>query len=74
MDTDKVELAERSNDGIEVRLLWKRHTREVVLEVTDDKSGRTCEVRVPDDRALDAFDHPFLYIGQTYPFCDAAFV
>ena len=74
MDTDRVELAKRSDDGIEVRLLWKRPTREVVLEVTDDRSGRACEVQVPDDRALHAFDHPFLYVGRDYPFCDAAFI
>ena len=74
MDGDKVELAERSNDGIEVRLLWKRDTREVMLEVTDDRSGKTCEIRVPDDRALHAFDHPFLYVGRAFLPYDGAFV
>lgn len=74
MDMDTVELAERCSDGIEVRLLWKRATREVVLEVTDYKSGKACEVHVPDDRALDAFEHPFLYVGRVDPLRDAAVV
>jgi hypothetical protein len=74
MDGDKVELAERSNDGIGVRLMWKRDTREVMLEVTDDKSGKSCEIRVPDERALHAFDHPFLYVGRVFLPYDGAFV
>jgi hypothetical protein len=74
MDNDKVELAERSNDGLEVRLLWRRDTREIVLEVADNKTGTVCEVHVPDYLALDAFEHPFLYIGRAYPLPDAAVV
>jgi hypothetical protein len=74
MDSDLIELAERRNDGIEVRLLWRRHTREVVLEVTDDKTGRTRGIQVPDDRALDAFEHPFFYIEPADPLVDAAVV
>ena len=74
MDTNKVELAERSNDGLEVRLLWKRDTREVVLEVADNKTGTICEVQVPDYLALDAFEHPFLYVGRADPLPDGAVV
>jgi hypothetical protein len=66
-----MELAERSNDGVVVRLLWDRYTRKIVLEVTDDKTGTTHEVQVPDDHALEAFQHPFVYVE---PFLDAAVV
>jgi hypothetical protein len=74
MDNDLIELAARRNDGIEVRLLWKRHTRVVVLEVSDDASGRTREMQVPDGRALEAFEHPFSYIHSADPLADAAVV
>ena len=74
MDTNLIELAERSNDGIEVRLLWDRGTGEVVLEVTDDENGTTVEVQVPGDRAMDAFRHPFVYVEPAAPLFDAAVV
>jgi hypothetical protein len=61
-DTDLIELAERSNDGIEVRLLWRRGAEEVVLVLIDDRTGASFGVDVPGDRALDAFRHPFLYV------------
>ena len=61
-DIDLIELAERSNDGIEVRLLWRRGAEEVVLVLIDDRTGASFGVDVPGDRALDAFRHPFLYV------------
>jgi hypothetical protein len=61
-DIDLIELAERSNDGIEVRLLWRRGADEVVLVLIDDRTGASFGVDVPGDRALDAFRHPFLYV------------
>ena len=61
-DIDLIELAERSNDGIEVRLLWRRGAEAVVLVLIDDRTGASFGVDVPGDRALDAFRHPFLYV------------
>ena len=61
-DNDLIELAERSNDGIEVRLLWRPGAGEVVLVVSDDRTGASFGVGVPGDRALDAFRHPFVYV------------
>jgi len=74
MDTTLIELAERSNDGVGVRLLWDRLTGAVVLEVTDDKTDTTLEVQVPGDRAMDAFRHPFVYVEPAQPLFDAAVV
>ena len=74
MDTNLIELAERSNDGVEVRLLWDRGADEVVLEVYDDKTGTIIEVQVPRDRAMDAFRHPFVYVESAAPLFDAAVV
>jgi hypothetical protein len=74
VDTNLVELAERSNDGLEVRLLWNRGTGEIVLELTDGRTGTTREVQVADDRALDAFQHPFAYVKHADPLFDAAVI
>jgi hypothetical protein len=54
-----VELADRSGDGLDVRLLWNRSTGRV--KVTRVASGRTAELRVAPEDALTAFHHPFAY-------------
>jgi hypothetical protein len=74
MDTTLIELAERTGDGLGIRLLWNRSTGAVVLEVTDDKTDTTFEVQVPGDRAMDAFRHPFVYVEPVEPLFDAAVV
>jgi len=74
MDTTLIELAERTNDGLGIRLLWNRGTGAVVLEVTDGKTDTILEVQVPADRAMDAFRHPFVYVEPVEPLFDAAVV
>src|SRR5437016_5897940 len=63
-DNNLIELADRSSgDGVHVQLLWRRGAGEVVLLVSDDRTGVSFGVDVPGDRAMDAFRHPFLYVG-----------
>ena len=64
MEFTLIELAERSGDGVSVRLLWRAGTEEVVLEVNDEKLGTSFELEVPGDRAMDAFRHPFVYAAS----------
>jgi len=59
-----IELAERCQDGIEVRLLWHRDGGEVVLRVADDKTGETHELEIAPARAMDAFRDPFVYVSS----------
>jgi hypothetical protein len=56
-----IELANRRNAGVEVRLLWRRDDDECTVAVEDERTGEAFEVRVARDRALDAFYHPFVY-------------
>jgi hypothetical protein len=56
-----VELARRSSSGIEVVLFWDRVSNEVTVCVGDDSQGLYFEVNPPRDRALDCFNHPFIY-------------
>jgi hypothetical protein len=60
-----VELADRSGDGLDVRLLWDRATGRLKVTVTSFASGRTAEVRVAPEDALEAFHHPFAYRHRT---------
>ncbi len=55
------ELDHRSNDGIDVRLLWDPRTNQVIVAVEDQRHGEAFELTVPGADALDAFHHPYAY-------------
>ena len=56
------ELDHRTNDGLEVRLLWDPGEDRVTVSVNDRKTGDVFEVEVgPGESALDVFHHPFAY-------------
>jgi len=56
------ELDRRSNDLIDVALLWREHDDRVLVAVSDGKTGARFEIEVRDgERALDVFHHPFAY-------------
>jgi hypothetical protein len=59
-------LADREAYGISVRLFWDEAAtveRDIVLQLEDDVEGVSYVVRPPRDRALDAFYHPYAYLG-----------
>ena len=58
---DYRELAHRSADGIDVRLLWSASSDEVSVEVTDSRLDNVLYLPVARDRAMDAFNHPYAY-------------
>jgi len=55
------ELAYRESDGIEIALLWTMAEDQVLVRVSDTRASECFEVAVASDKALDAFDHPFVY-------------
>ena len=55
------ELDHRTNDGIDVRLLWNSRTNQVFVAVEDLRNGGLLEVTVRGTDALDAFRHPYAY-------------
>jgi hypothetical protein len=59
--SDWVDLADRRNDGLEIRLLWSRSTGRVKVTVDQAHTGRHGELEVPAEDALVAFHHPFAY-------------
>ena len=63
------ELANRSSDGLDVRLVWaKRDGRdEVVVRVTDFRDGDYFEIPAEPTQALDVYYHPFVYQGVSAP-------
>ena len=57
------ELADRLNDGLDVRLVWSKSDGkdEVVVRVTDFREGDYFEIPTEPERALDVYHHPFAY-------------
>ena len=56
------ELESRSNDGIDVRLLWSEYNNRVLVSVADAKTGDGFAIEVREgERAMDVFHHPFAF-------------
>jgi hypothetical protein len=58
-------LAFRVSGGIYVSLYWDKVDDALTLEVYDARSDEYFELDVPRDRALDAFHHPYAYLGAS---------
>jgi hypothetical protein len=56
------ELDHRSNDRLDVWLLWRERDNQALVMVADEKTGErfTIEVR-ENERALDVFHHPYAH-------------
>ncbi len=60
------ELDRRSNDGIDVTLLWEPRTNRVLVAVVDERGDESFELEVDPANALDAFRHPYAYVDRAY--------
>ena len=58
------ELDFRSNDGLEVALLWEPAAKRLKVAVRDTKGGDDFELDVSATEALDAFNHPYAYAAR----------
>ena len=58
-----VELAQRTGNGMDVVLYWRRGTRELTVCVADEQSDIYFEIPAPADRAFDVFEHPYAYLA-----------
>jgi hypothetical protein len=64
---DWTELAGRSNEGLEVSLLWSKSANRVKVAVSDARQNEQFEVDVAGADALAAFHHPFAYATNPQP-------
>ena len=55
------ELARRSNDGVEVTLLWGKADNRLLILVVNTCSLEAFGLEAEPAAALDVFDHPFAY-------------
>ena len=56
-----LELAERRQSGLTVRLFWDAARNQAVLRYRDRMTGDLFTTDVPNDLALEAFRHPNAY-------------
>jgi hypothetical protein len=66
-ETERRELARRTNNGIEVALFWSDLGNRVTIELADTRFDEFIEFEVAGADALDAFYHPFAYIYRRHP-------
>jgi hypothetical protein len=60
------ELDRRTNDGIDVRLLWNSRTDRVSVAVADERFGESLVFEVDAADALAAFHHPYAYANPDH--------
>jgi hypothetical protein len=58
------ELDFRSNDGIDVTLLWDPRTNQLFVAVEDERHGDSFELVIDPADALDAFRHPYAFVRR----------
>jgi threonine aldolase len=58
------ELDHRTNNGLDVRLLWQSATNEVFVQVNDERTAAAFTLSVAPDEAHDAFMHPYAYASS----------
>ena len=58
------ELAHRTSNGLDVSLLWSRHTGRLLVTVNDMHTEESFSLDAPSHRALDVYRHPFAYASR----------
>jgi hypothetical protein len=58
------ELDHRHSDGIDVRLLWNWTTDQIIVAVSDAKTGDAFELEIEGHQAMDAFQHPYAHAAS----------
>jgi hypothetical protein len=65
MPTSTRELDSRTNDGIHVRLLWRKDDGRLWVDVVDTKTGEAFSVDVHDgEPPFEVFHHPYAYAAH----------
>jgi hypothetical protein len=61
------ELDHRSNNGIDVTLLWDSATNQVSIAIADGRADESFAFDVTPTDAVDAFHHPYAYAPRREP-------
>ena len=61
IETTTRELARRTNDGVDVALIWNPADDRLTVVVEDAKLNERFELQTRRDNALEVFYHPYAY-------------
>jgi hypothetical protein len=64
-DPEPRELAHRSNDGLEVTLLWHPARDKLTVCGSDHRTGARFEICVERHAPLDVYYHPYCYVTRS---------
>ena len=62
IERNLVELDRRENSDESVELLWSVNTNQIYIRLTDKHADVSRLVLVPNEKARDAFNHPYVYL------------
>jgi len=63
IDTQFRELARRSNNGVDVTLLWDAETDQLLVCGYEERRDVHFEIQPERDAALDVYYHPYAHVG-----------
>lgn len=58
---NKFELIDERRNNLVIKVFWLRLTNEVTMLLHDMETAQSYEFPIPNDKVLDARDHPFYY-------------
>jgi hypothetical protein len=61
-ETTRRELDRRVSGGLEIALFWDQRDNSTSIDLHHEDVDETISFRVPPNRALDAFHHPFAHL------------
>jgi hypothetical protein len=61
------ELDRRSFGAVEIRLLWRPERDTVTILLENERNGRAVELTVHASEAVEALEHPFVYLDAADP-------
>lgn len=56
-----IDLMERRSNNVLVIMYWLKSTNSIYLNLIDERTGESDYFPVPNDKAMDAFSHPYFY-------------
>jgi hypothetical protein len=63
-ELDNIDLLHRRDSATEVFLMWHRTSNVLSIFLSDLTNNRGYNFVVPNDKGLDAFEHPWVYNGE----------
>lgn len=61
LSSDMLEINHRRHDQMDVFMRWHKELNIISIAIEDSKTGYKTEFVVPNEAAMDAFNHPYVW-------------